>query len=206
MNSSVTSNSYICSHLLLLTNCTLQPTKMGSWFSKSEPEIKDSQAILQSADSPIIQLNRATFSTGLSSIVIIIVLLILLGICYKKNRQSNRCARRLELHDIVHSLFRSTQPPEPSRQGFPQYPPSITGFGMFPNVFPMVAYPATAPPPSSTAIVPTSVLNLNRALTYAGPTPGTSGFPGVNSAATKREMLRIRNSRVIRTRVAPLPT
>ena len=52
-----------------------------SWFSKSEPEIKDSKAILQSSDSAIIQLNWATFSRGLSSMAIILVLLILFGIC-----------------------------------------------------------------------------------------------------------------------------
>ena len=89
-----------------------QPTKMGSWISsdKSEPEVKDSQTILQSADSPIIQLNWATFSTRLSSIAIIILLLILLGICYKKNCRSNRRAQRLELHDIIHSLHRQSLP------------------------------------------------------------------------------------------------
>ena len=51
---------------------------MGSWFSKKDHQLEDSKAIIQSDDSPIIQLNWATFSTGLSSFAIILVLLLLL--------------------------------------------------------------------------------------------------------------------------------
>ena len=73
--------------------------------------------------------------------------------------------------------------------GFPQYPPSITGFGMPPNLFPMVAYPITAPAATSTAIVPSNILSLNRATLYGGPTPRLSGFPGIYSGTTQRDSL-----------------
>ena len=86
---------------------------MGGWFSKSKPAIKADKVIVQSANNAAIQLNWATFSTGIYSLAIILVLLILLAISYKKNRRSNRRARRSELHDIVHTLNRSTPGPEP---------------------------------------------------------------------------------------------
>ena len=93
-----------------------------------------------------------------------------------RSTEAYHWARRSELHDIVHSLNRSTPGPEPARQGYPQYPPSIKGFGMSPNVFPMLAYPA-GPPMSGSA----PSLNMARALTYTSPTPGilptTAGMP-----------------------------
>ena len=57
---------------------------MGGWFS-SEPEVQAEKAITQTGNTAI-QLNWATFSTGILSLAIILVLLILLAICYKKNR------------------------------------------------------------------------------------------------------------------------
>ena len=130
---------------------------MGNWFS-SEPEIEAKGAITQTGNAAI-QLNWATFSTGISSLAIILVLLILLAICYKKNQCSNRRARRSELHNIVHSLHRSTPGPEPARQGYPQYPPSVTNFGLAPNIIPMVAYPSSPP-----MAAPVPSVNMARAL------------------------------------------
>ena len=94
---------------------------MGGWFS-SEPEVEAKEAITQTGNAAV-QFNWAIFSTGISSLAIILVLIILLVICYRKNQRSNRRARRAELHDIVHSLHRSTPGPEPIRMGYPQYPP-----------------------------------------------------------------------------------
>ena len=62
---------------------------MGSWFSKKEEEVEN-HVILQQADSLEIQINWAIISTGLSSVAIIIVLLLVLAICYRKNRRANR--------------------------------------------------------------------------------------------------------------------
>ena len=90
---------------------------MGSWFS-SEPEVQAKEAITQTGNAAV-QFNWAIFSTGISSLAIILVLVILLVICYRKNQRSNRRARRAELHDIVHSLHRSTPGPEPMRMGYP---------------------------------------------------------------------------------------
>ena len=92
---------------------------MGSWFS-SQPEVQAKEAITQTGNAAV-QFNWAIFSTGISSLAIIIVLFILLVICYRKNQRSNRRARRAELHDIVHSLNCSTPGPEPMRMGYPQY-------------------------------------------------------------------------------------
>ena len=65
---------------------------MGSWFSKKKKEV-EKNTILQLADSPGIQINWANFSTGLSVVAIILILLFILAICYRKNRRWNRRAR-----------------------------------------------------------------------------------------------------------------
>ena len=98
---------------------------MGTWFSKQDTEVENSKAILQTADSPAIQINWAILSTGLSSVAIIIILLFILGICYKKNTRSNRRARRAEHHSIIHSINRG---PAPGRRGYPEYPSSVANF------------------------------------------------------------------------------
>ena len=158
---------------------------MGTWFSSNEQdksvkaEAPDAKIINQSADSPIIQLNWATFSTGLSSIAIILVLLVILAILYKKNRRSNRRARRAELHDILHSIHRASKnaAPAPSRGGYPG--------NMLSSGYPGFQQPYTCPVPTITfpqpgATAPSSNLGggpVLPAITYEAPglqatTPG----------------------------------
>ena len=169
---------------------------MGGWFS-SQPEVQAKEAITQTGNAAV-QFNWAIFSTGISSLAIILVLLVLLAICYRKNQRSNRRARRSELHDIVHSLHRSTPGTEPARMGYPQYPPSVANYVPPPaNVIPMVAYPS-APPITSAA---------PRAVTYAA-APGiqadTPGMPGVNSG--RQANLRIAKTTAVAPRAqAPIP-
>ena len=193
---------------------------MGSWFSKKENKLEDSQAIVQSADSPIIQINWATFSTGLSSFAIILVLLLMLAICYKKNKRSNRRARRSELHDILHSVHRgapANSAPPPSRGGYPAFPPAFPGaYPGFPmqmaTMAPMVTYPGPSPS-TSTAVVPAGQMlqMLQRPgapITYgAHNAPRRTGFPGVNSTVTRRDQLRAKyGTSANRNRLsAPLP-
>ena len=193
---------------------------MGSWFSKKEAKVEDSQAIIQLADSPIIQLNWATFSTGLSSFAIILVLLLILGICYKKNRRSSRRARRAELHDILHSLHRgapANSAPSPNRGGYTAFPPTFPGaYSGFPmqmaTMAPMVNYPGPSPS-TSTAVIPAGqmlqVLQRSGAPTSYGAhnAPQRSGFPGVNSGVTRREQLRAKYGAAAarNSRSAPLP-
>ena len=52
---------------------------MGTWFSKKDTEVENSKAILQTADSPGIQINWAIFSPGLSPVAIIVILLFILA-------------------------------------------------------------------------------------------------------------------------------
>ena len=181
---------------------------MGSWFSQEETKVEDSQAILQSADSAFLQLNWATFSTGLSSFSIILVLLLMLALCYKKNQRSNRRARRAELHDILHSLHRggtASSAPTPSRGGYPQFPPAFagayTGLPMpMATMAPLVTYPGQQS--TSTAVVPSGQM-LQQPTTYGAQTaPRRSGFPGVNSGINRRERLRA-NSRLPAARQRP---
>ena len=80
---------------------------MGSWFS-SEPEVQAKEAITQTGNAAV-QFNWAIFSTGISSLAIIIVLVLLLLLCYRKNQRANRRARRAELHDIC-LLYTSPSP------------------------------------------------------------------------------------------------
>ena len=161
---------------------------MGSWFSKKDNHVEDeAKAIIQSADSPIIQLNWATFSTGLSSVAIILVLLLMLAICYKKNRRSNRRARRAELHDILHSLHRgppSNSAPPPARGGYPGFPPAFQGaYPGLPmqmaSMAPVVSYPG--PQSTSTAIVPAGqmlqVLQRPIANTFVAPIDNEPAVP-----------------------------
>ena len=170
---------------------------MGSWFS-SEPEVQAKEAITQTGNAAV-QFNWAIFSTGISSLAIVIVLLVLLYICYRKNQRANRRARRAELHDIVHSLHRSTPGPEPMRMGYPQYPPSVANYVPPPaaTAIPMVAYPS-APP---TASAP-------RAVTYtsaAGIRADAPGMPGVNSGLRRQPSLRAPNKEVAPNAKAPKP-
>ena len=51
------------------------PINMGSWFS-SEPEVQAKEAITQTGNAAV-QFNWAIFSTGISSLAIVIVLLVL---------------------------------------------------------------------------------------------------------------------------------
>ena len=168
---------------------------MGGWFS-SEPEVEAKEAITQTGNAAV-QFNWAIFSTGISSLAIILVLIILLVICYRKNQRSNRRARRAELHDIVHSLHRSTPGPEPMRMGYPQYPPSVANYVPPPSAaaaIPMVAYP-TAPPAASAP----------RAVTYAaaaGIRADAPGMPGVNSGFRRQASLKVPSNTAAPT---PLP-
>ena len=170
---------------------------MGSWFS-SEPEVQAKEAITQTGNAAV-QFNWAIFSTGISSLAIILVLLILLLLCYRKNQRSNRRARRAELHDIVHSLHRSTPGPEPGRMGYPQYPPSVANYVPPPpaaTAIPMVAYP-TAPPTASAPRI-----------TYAsaaGIRADAPGMPGVNSGLRRQASLRAPNRQVAPDAPAPKP-
>ena len=171
---------------------------MGGWFS-SEPEVEAKEAITHTGNAAV-QFNWAIFSTGVSSLAIILVLLILLAICYRKNQRSNRRARRSELHDIVHSLHRSTPGPEPIRMGYPQYPPSVANYVPSPaaNVIPMVAYP-TAPP----------IASAPRAVTYAA-APGiqadTPGMPGVHSGFRRQASIKVAKTTAVAPRAqAPIP-
>ena len=104
------------------------------------------------------------------------------------------------MHDIVHSLHRSTPGPEPARMGYPQYPPSVANYVPPPaNVIPMVAY-ASAPP--TTSAVP-------RAVTYAtAPSiqADTPGMPGVNSGFGRQPSLKIAKTTAVVPRAqAPIP-
>ena len=167
---------------------------MGSWFS-SEPEVQAKEAITQTGNAAV-QFNWAIFSTGISSLAIILVLIILLLLCYRKNQRSNRRARRAELHDIVHSLHRST---EPSRMGYPQYPPSVANYVPPPpaaTAIPMVAYPTAPPTASAPRITYTSA---------AGIRADAPGMPGVNSGLRRQASLRAPNRQVAPDAPAPKP-
>ena len=131
--SSVTSNSFSRQYFL---NPSISPTasiNMGGWFSKFEPEVKAEKVISQ---SEILQSSSTgppsaqEFHPWPSS---------LCSSSYLPSATKRIGKATAELHDIVHSLNRSTPGPEPARQGYPQYPPSVTNFGMAPNIFPMVA-------------------------------------------------------------------
>ena len=127
----------------------------------------------------------------------------MLAICYKKNRRSNRRARRAELHDILHSLHRgapSNSAPPPSRGGYPAFPPAFPGaYPGFPMqmapMAPVVSYPGPSQS-TSTAVIPAGqmlqVLQRPGAPSTYGAhnTPQRTGFPGINSGVTRRAQLR----------------
>ena len=103
------------------------------------------------------------------------------------------------MHDIVHSLHRSTPGPEPMRMGYPQYPPSVANYvpPQATPAIPMVAYPS-APP---TASAP-------RAVTYAseaGVRADAPGMPGVNSGHRRQPSIRAPNKKVAPNATAPKP-
>ena len=81
---------------------------------------------------------------------IISVLLLILAICYRKNRRANHQARRSELHKILHTLSRA---PSQQSRGYPEYPASTANYPPPIPMAPMVHYPRSIQGPT-TGLIP----------------------------------------------------
>ena len=95
------------------------------------------QLIDQSTGAAWFQLNWASFGGGVSSILIITVLVILLYVCWRNNKRANHKARKAELHELATIMGRrgyrapardSSPPPRPPpypglSRGYPGAPP-----------------------------------------------------------------------------------
>ena len=122
------------------------------------------------------QFNWASFGSGVSSILIIFVLLVFLYICYRRNKRANKKARRAELHELVmlasrNGPHRTTKSEAPSAE----YPASIHSpktvsnpmYAQQPYSFPGSFVPGA--PIISAAPFSTDGLQFSRI-----------GFPGIN--------------------------
>ena len=82
---------------------------MGSSESSQQPPVNQNRQsngnnfknIDQSTGAAWLQFNWASFGGGISTIVIICVLLVALWIALKYNRKANKKARRAELHELL---------------------------------------------------------------------------------------------------------
>ena len=105
--------------------------------SSKNDQRNHNRVIDQSTGAAWFQLNWASFGGGVSSILIITVLVILLYICWRNNKRANHKARKAELHELATIMGRrgfsaphrnSTPPPRPPpypglSRGFPGSPP-----------------------------------------------------------------------------------
>ena len=100
--------------------------------STEQRQANRNRIIDQSQDSnALMQLNWASFGSGVSSVCIIITLSILLFFCWRQNKKANRKQHQARLHKIAviagresrrrHQEHRST----PIRDNIPPYPPSV---------------------------------------------------------------------------------
>ena len=121
---------------------------MGGTESKPDQSSRQQQSnhndiIDQSTGAAWLQLNWASFGGGISSILIIGVLIVLLYFCWRQNRRANAKARRAELHELLaiagrrgalhgpHRHRDSSPPPRPPP--YPGLPSSSSVSGGFPG-------------------------------------------------------------------------
>ena len=120
--------------------------------STEQRQVNRNRIIDQSWDSnALMQLNWASFRSGVSSVCIIITLSILLFFCWRQNKKANRKQHQARLHKIAiiagresgrqHQEHQST----PIRDNIPPYPLSI----MFPGFSPIQGAPSYSCSPFS---------------------------------------------------------
>ena len=110
---------------------------MGSSESSQQPPVNHNaqsngnnfKNIDQSTGAAWLQFNWATFGGGISTVIIICVLLLALWIALKYNRKANKKGRRAELHKLLllsarhHRIYDQTSSPN-SKEPSPSVHPS----------------------------------------------------------------------------------
>ena len=127
----------------------------------------------QSAGAAFMQFNWASFGLGVSSILIIAIVLVFLYVCYRHNKRANKKAHRAELHELVmlatrNGPHRSTKLSPPTAE----YPPEIHTPQRPTVVNPMYARPTIELPPTylpGGPIISSDGVQFSRL-----------GFPGIN--------------------------
>ena len=122
--------------------------------STEQRQANNNRIIDQSRDSTaFMQLNWASFGSGVSSVCIIIMLSVLLFFCWWQNKKANRKQHEARLHEIAviagRDSGRRLHGPHstPIRDNIPPYPPAIMqpSFNPFPGTHSCLLYTSPSP-------------------------------------------------------------